>query len=270
MASSYPVSSFSPPLQASGWGVLSQPEYPEGKAIKKGSYNLMMTRKILVVDDTRNVQVMLQEYLQSQSFEVLLAADGREALEAFHSQSPDLILLDVMMPNMDGFQFLSRLRAESDIPVIMITAKQQEVDIIHGFELGADDYITKPFRLRELLMRIRAVMRRVSLPEGETPNLTVGDIKLNRDKHEVLKQGETIDLTPVEFYLLEMLMNYAGKVVRHAQMSLYLIDHGFAGSETTLKIHIRNLRLKLKDDLAHPRYIETVFGVGYRFIDSNP
>jgi DNA-binding response OmpR family regulator len=152
----------------------------------------------------------------------------------------------------------------------MITAKQQEVDIIHGFELGADDYITKPFRLRELLMRIRAVMRRVSLPEGETPNLTVGDITLNRDKHEVLKQGETIDLTPVEFYLLEMLMNYAGKVVRHAQMSLYLIDHGFAGSETTLKIHIRNLRLKLKDDLAHPRYIETVFGVGYRFIDSNP
>jgi len=245
-------------------------EAPERWISSKESYNLTMTRKILVVDDTRNVQVMLQEYLQSQSFEVLLAADGREALEMFHYQAPDLILLDVMMPNMDGFQFLSRLRAESDVPVIMITAKQQEVDIVHGFELGADDYITKPFRLRELLMRIRAVMRRVSLLEGETPNLTVGDVTLNRDKHEVLKQGETIDLTPVEFYLLEMLMNYAGKVVRHAQMSLYLIDHGFAGSETTLKIHIRNLRLKLKDDLAHPRYIETVFGVGYRFIDSNP
>ena len=259
MAVSHLVSSSSPLNEA-----------PERWISSKESYNLTMTRKILVVDDTRNVQVMLQEYLQSQSFEVLLAADGREALEMFHYQAPDLILLDVMMPNMDGFQFLSRLRAESDVPVIMITAKQQEVDIVHGFELGADDYITKPFRLRELLMRIRAVMRRVSLPEGETPNLTVGDITLNRDKHEVLKQGETIDLTPVEFYLLEMLMNYAGKVVRHAQMSLYLIDHGFAGSETTLKIHIRNLRLKLKDDLAHPRYIETVFGVGYRFIDSNP
>lgn len=112
------------------------------------------------------------------------------------------------MPNMDGFQFLSRLRAESDIPVIMITAKQQEVDIVHGFELGADDYITKPFRLRSC-SRIRAVMRRVSSPEGETPNLTVGEITLNcRDKHEVFKAGETIDLTPVEFYLLEMLMNY--------------------------------------------------------------
>ncbi len=259
MAVSHLVSSSSPLNEA-----------PERWISSKESYNLTMTRKILVVDDTRNVQVMLQEYLQSQSFEVLLAADGREALEMFHYQAPDLILLDVMMPNMDGFQFLSRLRAESDVPVIMITAKQQEVDIVHGFELGADDYITKPFRLRELLMRIRAVMRRVSLLEGETPNLTVGDVTLNRDKHEVLKQGETIDLTPVEFYLLEMLMNYAGKVVRHAQMSLYLIDHGFAGSETTLKIHIRNLRLKLKDDLAHPRYIETVFGVGYRFIDSNP
>ena len=259
MAVSHLVSSSSPLNEA-----------PERWISSKESYNLTMTRKILVVDDTRNVQVMLQEYLQSQSFEVLLASDGREALEMFHNQAPDLILLDVMMPNMDGFQFLSRLRAESDVPVIMITAKQQEVDIVHGFELGADDYITKPFRLRELLMRIRAVMRRVSLLEGETPNLTVGDVTLNRDKHEVLKQGETIDLTPVEFYLLEMLMNYAGKVVRHAQMSLYLIDHGFAGSETTLKIHIRNLRLKLKDDLAHPRYIETVFGVGYRFIDSNP
>ncbi len=133
-----------------------------------------MTRKILVVDDTRNVQLMLQEYLQNQNFSVALAYDGREALEMTHADRPDLILLDVMMPNMDGFQFLSRLRMELEVPVIMITARQQEADVIRGFELGADDYITKPFKLREALMRIRAVMRRAAPAEDENPPSPLG------------------------------------------------------------------------------------------------
>ena len=124
-----------------------------------------MTRKILVVDDTRNVQVLLSDFLSSQDFEVLTASDGREALEVVHAANPDLILLDIMMPNMDGYQFISQLRRESSIPVIMITAKQQEADIIRGFDLGADDYITKPFRLRELLVRMRAVLRRAGAKE---------------------------------------------------------------------------------------------------------
>lgn len=226
-----------------------------------------MTRNILVVDDTRNVQAMLKEYLQSQGFEVLLAYDGREALEVFHDQKPDLILLDVMMPNMDGFQFLNKLRSESDLPVVMITARQQEADIIRGFELGADDYITKPFKLRELLMRIRAVMRRAGPTENDSPSLTIGDITLDRSKHEVCKQDLPVDLTPLEFQLLEMLMRSAGKVVKRQDMSLRLMDCGFTGSEATLKIHIRNLRLKLEDDITQPRYIETVFGIGYRFLE---
>ncbi|MGV8049494.1 MAG: response regulator transcription factor [Anaerolineaceae bacterium] len=226
-----------------------------------------MTRSILVVDDTRNVQAMLKEYLQSQGFEVLLAYDGREALAVFHDQKPDLILLDVMMPNMDGFQFLSKLRSESDLPVIMITARQQEADIIRGFELGADDYITKPFKLRELLMRIRAVMRRAGPTENDSPSLIIGDITLDRSKHEVCKQDLPVELTPLEFQLLEMLMRSAGKVVKRQDMSLRLMDCGFTGSEATLKIHIRNLRLKLEDDITQPRYIETVFGIGYRFLE---
>src|SRR5512144_3205451 len=121
-----------------------------------------MRRKILVVDDTMNVQVLLNDFLSSQDFEVLTASDGREALDEVRDGSPDLILLDIMMPNMDGYQFISQLRRTSSIPVIMITAKQQEADIIRGFDLGADDYITKPFRLRELLVRMRAVLRRAA------------------------------------------------------------------------------------------------------------
>lgn len=226
-----------------------------------------MGRKILVVDDTRNVQLMLQEYLQNQGFEILLAYDGVEAMEIFHAGGIDLILLDIMMPNMDGYQFISKLRSESSIPVIMITAKQQEADVVRGFELGADDYITKPFRLRELLMRIRAVMRRVAVSDRVLAVMKVQNLILDRSRHEVRMDDELIDLTPLEFVFLTQLMESAGKVVRRQEISLRLMDNGFAGSEATIKIHIRNLRQKLGDDLAEPTYIETVFGVGYRFLE---
>ena len=224
-----------------------------------------MSRKILVVDDTRNVQLMLQEYLQNQGFEICLAYDGVEAMEIFHAGGIDLILLDIMMPNMDGYQFISKLRSESSLPVIMITAKQQEADVVRGFELGADDYITKPFRLRELLMRIRAVMRRAAVSEEAAALITVQNLSLDSARHEVRKDGELIDLTPLEFALLTLMMESVGKVVRRQEISLWLMDNGFVGSEATIKIHIRNLRQKLGDDLAEPSYIETVFGVVYRF-----
>lgn len=220
-----------------------------------------------MVDDTRNVQLMLQEYLQNQGFEILLAYDGVEAMEIFHAGGIDLILLDIMMPNMDGYQFISKLRSESSIPVIMITAKQQEADVVRGFELGADDYITKPFRLRELLMRIRAIMRRATVSDKALAVMKVQNLSLDRSRHEVRMDDELIDLTPLEFALLTLLMESAGKVVRRQEISLRLMDNGFAGSEATIKIHIRNLRQKLGDDLAEPTYIETVFGVGYRFLE---
>ena len=225
-------------------------------------------RKILVVDDTRNVQMLLSEFLNSQGFEVLLASDGEEALEAVHRDDPDLILLDIMMPNVDGYQFISHLRKESNLTVIMITAKQQESDIIKGFDLGADDYITKPFRLRELLVRIRAVMRRSGPKETTETILHVGDISLDRNKHEVRKQGNLIDLTPLEFLILDTLMQSPGQVVKRAELCMGLMENGFAGSEPTLKIHIRNIRLKLQDDLDQPKYIDTVFGIGYRFMEA--
>lgn len=227
-----------------------------------------MPRKILVVDDTHNVQMMLKDFLHSQDYQVLTAYDGREALDVVKEENPDMILLDIMMPRMDGYQFITHLRKESGIPVIMITAKQQEEDVVHGFELGADDYITKPFRMRELLMRIRAVMRRSGDKEANPTTIVIGDITLDHNRHEVYKGNEKIDFTPLEFKILEELMKSSGQVVRRAVLSICLMENGFTGSESTLKIHIRNLRLKLDDDLSQPHYIETVFGVGYRFLEA--
>ena len=227
-----------------------------------------MSRKILVVDDTRNVQVLLSDFLISQGFEVLIASDGREALDVVRANSPDLVLLDIMMPTMDGYQLITQLRRESDLPVIMITAKQQEEDVVRGFELGADDYVTKPFRMRELLVRIRAVMRRAAQKEVEKSALTIGDITLDGGRHEVKKHGETIELTPLEFQVLETLMSSSGQVIKRVDLSMRLMENGFSGSEATLKIHIHNLRTKLEDSLNNPRYIETVFGIGYRFMEA--
>lgn len=227
-----------------------------------------MTHKILVVDDTVNIRVMLSDFLSQHGYEILTASDGTEALKIVKSAKLDLVLLDIMMPNMDGYQFISQLRKESNLPVIMITARQAEADIVRGFELGADDYITKPFRLRELLMRIRAVQRR-ALPLNKEAQLVIGTISLDESKHEVRQNGRLIELTPLEFQILQMLMRCPGQVVRRQDMCMHLMDNGYTGSEATLKIHIRNLRLKLEDSLNQPRIIETVFGIGYRFLEGD-
>lgn len=228
-----------------------------------------MARKVLVIDDTRNIQIMLRDFLESQGFEVEIAGDGIEAFDSIERSQPDLILLDIMMPNMDGYQFISQLRKASDLPVIMITAKQQEADIVHGFELGADDYITKPFKLRELLMRMRAVLRRSTPEEEEKPITIIGDLQLDRSRHKVTLRDELIELTPLEFFVLDILMDSQGKVVRKEDLCIRLIENGFSGSESTLKIHIRNIRMKLRDELDQPKYIETVFGIGYRFLEGS-
>ena len=223
-----------------------------------------MAQTILVVDDQPNVRTLLTDYLTAQGYRVLTAPDGQQGLYVARHERPDLILLDIMMPNMDGYQFLSSFRRESEAPVIVITARDEETDAVLGLELGADDYVIKPFRMRELSARIRAVLRRKTAPVTPNEVLRNGGLSMDIDAHLVTMNKKEVNLTPLEFKLLETLLRQQGKVFTRADLSDLLADDGFAGLSSTLNVHMRNLRLKLGEDPSNPVYLETVFGVGYR------
>lgn len=222
-------------------------------------------KTILVVDDTASVRQLLQDYLTGQGFRVVTATNGQEAIYAARHANPDVILLDIMMPQMDGFEFLRHFRKEKQTPVIVITAKEEETDAVLGLELGADDYVIKPFRMRELVSRVRAVLRRQEAAADPNRILQLGDLVLDPATHTVSARGAPADLTPLEFDLLALLMSAPGRVYTREQISERLADSGFAGLERTLNVHVRNLRAKIEVNSAEPEYIETVFGVGYRF-----
>ena len=222
-----------------------------------------MGAKILVVDDKASVRTVLQDYLIQQGYQVTTADNGRNALYAARHEQPDLILLDIMMPEMDGYEFLSAYRRECKTPIIIITAKQEESDAVIGLELGADDFVLKPFRLRELVARIHAVLRRFSATQ--TPErLRVGDLVLDHTTHTVSLNALPVELTPTEFNLLAILMGAPGRAFTREALFNRLMDTGFDGLEKTINVHIRNLRTKIEPDPAEPIYVETVFGVGYR------
>ncbi len=223
-----------------------------------------MTETILVVDDQSSVRTLLKDYLTSQGYRVVTAADGQEALFVARHEHPNLVLLDIMMPKMDGYQFLSAFRRENQVPVIVLSAKEEETDTVLGLELGADDYVIKPFRMRELLARVRAALRRVETPVEPASLLRVGDLVLDRAAHSVKVGEKEANLTALEFDLLEVLMATPGRVFSRTELVDRLYESGFTGLESTLNVHIRNLRLKIEPDPAAPRYLETVFGVGYR------
>lgn len=222
-------------------------------------------KTILVVDDKSSVRMLLQEYLGEQGYRVAQAVNGREAIYAARHEKPDLILLDLMMPEMDGYAFLKLYRQESQTPVIIITAKEEETDAVLGLELGADDYVIKPFRMRELASRVHAVLRRAEGSQKSGRVFKAGDLELDENLHSVTAGGENKTLTPMEFNLLATLMAEPGRVFTREQLVDRLAESGFAGLERTLNVHVRNLRTKIETDPDQPRYIETVFGVGYRF-----
>ncbi|HEY9088110.1 MAG TPA: response regulator transcription factor [Anaerolineaceae bacterium] len=224
-----------------------------------------MPNTILVVDDQSNVRRLLQEYLTEQGFRVVTAADGQSAIYNARHEQPDLILLDIMMPKMDGYQFLRQFRKERQTPVIIITAREEETDAVLGLDLGADDYVVKPFRMRELLARIQAVLRRTGSATETFELLREGEILLDERNHMVSVRGEPAQLTPIEFDLLATLMRSPGRVFTRGELVDALTDSGFAGLDSTLNVHIRNLRLKIEFRPGEPEYIETVFGIGYRF-----
>jgi DNA-binding response OmpR family regulator len=222
-------------------------------------------KTILVVDDKASVRTLVRDYLTEEDFRVVSAANGREALFAARQEKPDLILLDIMMPEMDGYEFVRAYRKEKDTPIILLTAKMEETDKVLGLELGADDYITKPFGMRELVARIRAVLRRAGQEVPPALLLQVADVTLDREEHIVKVGGQLVHLTPSEFDLLAVLMAAPGRVFSRSDLLIKLQGTTFENVERTMDVHIRNLRTKIEPDPSNPRYIETVFGVGYRF-----
>jgi DNA-binding response OmpR family regulator len=225
-----------------------------------------MGATILVVDDHANTRGLIKDYLTEHGYRVLTAADGRQALALAAADRPDLILLDVMMPNVDGFEFTRRYRKDHSVPIILLTAKIAEQDKVHGLDLGADDYVTKPFGMQELLARVRAVLRRAEgAPATPDEILSAGDVVLNRTSRSVSVAGRAVDLTPSEFALLAILLEHPGRVFSRDVLLERLQGNAYDGVERTVDVHISNVRKKIEANTAKGRYIETVFGVGYRF-----
>ena len=228
-----------------------------------------MPQRILIVDDERKLVQGLAGYFQQAGFETLTAYDGRTALAIARRDQPDLIVLDLMLPELDGMEVCRQIRRFSDVPIMMLTARVEETDRLIGLEIGADDYITKPFSPREVVARARAVLRRASGALGPANVLRGGDITLDVERRTVQVAGRPVDLTPTEFELLAALMRNPGRPLSRSQLLDATQGDAYAGYERTIDAHIKNLRRKIEADPANPRYILTVFGVGYKFADGS-
>jgi DNA-binding response OmpR family regulator len=228
--------------------------------------------RIVIIEDDPLITDSVVEALRSAGYEVVTAADGRRGLECVRAHQPHLVLLDIMLPQMDGWEVCKIIRAESTVPILMITALNEEVDRILGLELGADDYLTKPFSTRELLARLRATLRRVEFEhrdEKPPTEITVGDIRLDLEARRAFKGHQELALRYKEFELLSLLMSRAGEVVNRPTLFDEVWGFDWLGDTRTLDVHIRWLREKLEDDPGKPVYVQTVRGVGYRFVAPN-
>ena len=223
-----------------------------------------MPQTILIVDDEKRLVSLVQSYLAQEGYRAVTAYNGKDALVVAEKENPDLIILDIMMPEMNGYEFMRAHRAEKDTPIIMLTAKVEDDDKIIGLELGADDYVAKPFKPRELMARVRNVLRRVGKNEPKGKTLKVLDITLDRDSREVFAGSRSVDLTPSEFDLLAALMGAPGRVFSRLDLLDVIQGVRYEGYERTIDTHIKNLRSKIEEDPRKPQYIETVYGVGYR------
>ena len=223
---------------------------------------------ILVADDEPKIVDVLRLYLERDGFQVEAASDGAAALEAFRRKVPDLVLLDLNLPKVDGLEVCRRICRDGSVPVIMLTARDEEADKLVGLELGADDYITKPFSPREVVARVRAVLRRAAPAQPAEEVLRAGDLALDPARHEVRRDGETLDLTPTEFRLLEALMRSPGRAYSRLQLLDLVQGEAFEGYERTIDAHVKNLRQKIEPDPSQPIHLLTVYGVGYKFAES--
>jgi DNA-binding response OmpR family regulator len=224
-------------------------------------------KTILVVDDEPKIVKLARDYLEKNGFRVLVAQNGNDALSMARREKPDLIVLDLMLPGMDGLDVCRALRRESDVPIIMLTARSDESDQLVGLELGADDYITKPFSPRALVARVRAVLRRAQGALSQPGFLRFGDLEIDLEGHRVILQGKPIQLTRNEFKLLEVMARHPGQTLSRAQLLENLHGVAYAGYDRSVDSHIKNLRRKIEDDPSDPKYVLTVYGIGYKFTD---
>ncbi len=224
-----------------------------------------MSKKILVVDDEKKLVTILKGYLEQAGYAVVTAYDGQQALIVFRHESPALVLLDLNLPQIDGLDVCRALRKESNVPVIMLTARVEETDRLIGLELGADDYIVKPFSPREVVARVRAVLRRSEGEPARAETFSAGDLTLDLGRHSARLKDRTLELTPTEFDLLTVMMQNPGRAFTRLQLLDQVQGEAFEGYERTIDAHIKNLRQKIERDPKTPRYILTVFGVGYKF-----
>lgn len=225
-----------------------------------------MKRKILLVDDEKTLVKALIFNLEKEGYQVIPAYDGEEALKKMEGENPDLLILDLMLPGVDGFEVCRRVRKNYDIPIIMLTAKGDDIDKILGLELGADDYITKPFNPRELLARVKAILRRSNTQNSSIKNLIkVQDLQIDLYQHRVRVKDQEIDLTSKEFALLNLMASNPGRVYSREQLLEQIWGYNYYGDARTVDVHIRHLREKIETDPSNPRYILTVWGTGYKF-----
>jgi DNA-binding response OmpR family regulator len=228
----------------------------------------MTVAKILIVEDDQNLLATLKYNLLKESYDVITAADGAQAIETARSEKPELIVLDVMLPKLSGFEVCRILRKEMTVPILMLTAKTEEVDKIVGLEIGADDYMTKPFSMRELLARVRAMLRRADMskpqPASEQKCLRISDLKIDIGRHQASYKGSPLDLTPKEYDLLVFFVRNKGLVFSREQLLDKVWGYDYVGDSRTVDVHIRWLRRKIETDPARPKNILTVRGAGYK------
>ena len=226
-----------------------------------------MNELVLVVDDEQKIVQIARDYLEKNGYKVLSAGDGNTALAMARREKPELIVLDLMLPGMDGLDVCRTLRRESDVPIIMLTARTEEADRLIGLEIGADDYISKPFSPRELVARVRSLLRRAKGVVSSSGLIRAGDLEIDEAGYRVTRDGKLLDLTRLEFIILSTLAQRPGQTFTRAQLIDRLFGITYAGIDRSIDAHIKNLRRKLDDDSQDPHYIITVYGVGYKFME---
>jgi len=229
-----------------------------------------MSQPILVVDDEQKIAHLVRDYLEKAGYRVTVAYDGREALAAFRHEKPRLVVLDLMLPHVDGLDVARAIRKESDTPIIMLTARVEETDKLIGLELGADDYVTKLFSPREVVARVRAVLRRVDGREQASPTVAAGDLEIDPERRIVTVARRQVELTPTEFDLLTVLARHPGRVFSRMELLERVQGYAYEGYERTIDAHVKNIRQKIEEDPRKPVYILTVYGVGYKFSEVSP